>query len=98
MLKLLHYFKPYWWALILLVLCVFGQTYANLSQPDYAARIINEGIIGFDRNSIYRNGLAMLVYSLIGGVFLVATGYIASRLATKMDVVTAGVIAVPAPP
>lgn len=83
MLKLLHYFKPYWWALILLVLCVFGQTYANLSLPDYAARIINEGIIGFDRNSIYRNGLAMLVYSLIGGVFLVATGYIASRLATS---------------
>ena len=82
MTHLIRYFKPYVWALLLLVLCVFGQTYANLSLPDYTARIINEGIVGLDRDSIYRNGLLMLMFSLIGGAFMIAVGYLAARIAT----------------
>ena len=79
---LVKYFRFYWWMLILLVACVIGQTYTTLALPDYTARIINEGIVGLDRDAIYRNGVQMLLISLIGGVFMITVGYFASRIAT----------------
>ena len=82
MLKLFRYLGPFKLPLVLLVICVFGQVYANLALPDYTARIINQGIIGGDRDAIYRYGAIMLVISLIYGLFAVAVGFIASRIAT----------------
>jgi len=82
MLRIRRYFRPYVPHLLLLVACVFGQVYATLSLPDYTAKIINQGIVGLDRGSIYHNGLIMLLYSLLGGAFLVGMGFFASRIAT----------------
>lgn len=82
MVSLVKYLKSYWWAITLLIVCVVGQTYTTLALPDYTARIINEGIVGLDRDAIYRNGLQMLLISLIGGIFMVAVGFLASRIAT----------------
>lgn len=82
MLGLAKYLKVYWWAIILLVACVIGQTYTTLALPDFTARIVNEGIVGLDRDAIYRNGIQMLLISLIGGTFMVGVGLLASRIAT----------------
>ncbi len=68
--------------IVLLLVFVFGQTYATLALPDYTARIIDKGIVGLDRNAIYSNGLRMLLISLLGGVFVVGVGFLASRIAT----------------
>jgi ATP-binding cassette subfamily B multidrug efflux pump len=84
MLKLFRYLGPFKLPLVLLVICVFGQVYANLALPDYTARIINQGIIGGDRDAIYRYGAIMLVISLIYGLFAVAVGFLASRIATGL--------------
>ncbi len=82
MLKLLRYYRPYGWGLLLLLVFVVGQVYTTLALPDYTARIVDEGIIGLNQQSIYQNGLLMLVIALIGGACMVAVGYLASRIAT----------------
>lgn len=82
MMKLLKYFKPYIWFIIFLVILTYFQVMANLQLPDYMAKIINEGIINEDMNSIYHNGGLMLLVTLGGAICAVGVGYLASRIAT----------------
>ncbi|MEZ4564874.1 MAG: ABC transporter ATP-binding protein [Thermomicrobiales bacterium] len=82
MLKLLRYFQPYRWSLLLLIALVIGQVSTTLALPDYTARIIDEGVVGLNQPSILRNGGIMLLVSLLGGVCMVAAGYLAARIAT----------------
>ena len=71
---------------LLLTVCVVIQVYATLAMPDYAARIIYEGIVGSNQQSIYYNGRLMLLISLVGGVFMIGAGYLASRIATAFTI------------
>jgi ATP-binding cassette subfamily B protein len=80
--KLLKYFAPYTWMLLLMLVLTYGQTTANLALPDYMAKIVNQGIIGQATDSIYHNGLIMLVVALLGGLCMVGVGYLASHVAT----------------
>ncbi len=84
MLGLAKYLKPFAWSLVLLLVCVVGQTYTTLALPDYTAKIIDEGIVGGNQNAIYSNGIRMLLLSLIGGAFMVGVGFLASRIATGL--------------
>ncbi len=81
-LKLLKYFAPYKWLLILMLILTYGQTTATLALPDYMAKIVNQGIVGQDGSLILRNGLLMLLIALFGGACMVGVGYLASRVAT----------------
>lgn len=80
--KLLSYFVPYSWLLVLMVVLTYGQTSANLALPDYMAKIVNQGIVGQNSSLIYHNGMVMLLIALAGGACMVAVGYLASRVAT----------------
>lgn len=80
--QLLKYFKPYFLPLFLLFILTLGQTYINLTLPDYMARIINEGIVGQQTDSIYRYGLIMLGITAIGGILTIGVGYLAAIIAT----------------
>lgn len=82
MIKLLKYLKPYTWLIVLLVALTYLQVLANLELPDYMAKIINEGIIQENMDSIYHNGIVMLAITLGGAVAAVGVGYLASRIAT----------------
>ncbi len=82
MLRLAYYLKPYLLPLVLMVVLLIGQTIANLSLPDYMARIVNDGIVGNDRNAIYSNGRTMLIVALLGGLFTIGAAFLASRIAT----------------
>ena len=81
-LKLLKYFSPYKWLLILMLVLTYGQTTATLALPDYMAKIVNQGIVGQDSSLIYHNGLVMLLIALFGGVCMIGVGYLASKVAT----------------
>lgn len=78
--KLVRYFKPYRWLLVILLIFTIGQVIANLSLPDYMANIVNHGIVGQDRSVVYHYGLIMLLVALGGGVCMVVAGYAASRI------------------
>ncbi len=79
---LIRYFRPYLPALALLFVCVVGQAYSTLALPDYTARIIDQGVIGGDTDAIYQNGIRMLAISLVGGLFMVAVGFLSARIGT----------------
>ncbi len=80
--KLLKFFKPYTWLMVVLVFFTYLQVMANLKLPDYIANIINKGILLKDINAIYQNGGLMLLVTLGGGICAVIVGYLASKIAT----------------
>ncbi|MEN6383260.1 MAG: hypothetical protein ABFC86_08390, partial [Rectinema sp.] len=41
---ILHFLKPYWLNIVLIILFLFIQANADLSLPDYLSRIVNVGI------------------------------------------------------
>lgn len=82
MFKLAKYLKKYIWPLLILIVLVVAQVFANLKLPDYTAKIVNEGIINGDNSLILNQGIWMLVISLFGGVCAIGVGFLASKIAT----------------
>ena len=80
--KLLKYFKPYIWQILILVVFAYLQVMTNLRLPDYMAKIINDGIITEDMTAIYNNGLLMLLVTLAGAVCAIIVGFLAAKIAT----------------
>jgi len=78
--KILKFLKPYIWLIIPLVILTYLQVLANLKLPDYMAKIVNDGIILQNMDSIYQNGGMMLLVTLGGAVCAVGVGYLASRI------------------
>ena len=80
--KLVKYFKPYIWQILILVIFTYIQVMANLRLPDYMAKIVNEGIISKDNSVIYNNGLMMLLVTLAGAACAIIVGFLAAKIAT----------------
>jgi ATP-binding cassette subfamily B protein len=78
--QLVKYFKPYIFLLIILILFVWGQAFVNLSLPDYMSKIITNGIVKKDLSAVWSNGVAMLLLTLVGGIFTVFVGFLAARI------------------
>jgi len=78
--QLVKYFKPYVFLLIILILFVWGQSFVNLSLPDYMSKIITNGIVKKDLTAVWSNGIAMLLLTLLGGVFTIFVGFLAARI------------------
>ncbi|MGI6373986.1 MAG: ABC transporter ATP-binding protein [Patescibacteria group bacterium] len=81
----IKHFKPFRFSILLLLLFTLGQTWANLSLPDYLAKIVNEGIIKQNIPLVYRYGLIMLAFALVGGLLTIAIGYLSARLGAKFS-------------
>jgi len=82
MTKLSKFFRPYWFAFMLVVLFIFIQVQADLALPGYMSRIVSEGIMNSDQDFIISTGAQMLLFALIGGLFTVLANYFSSRIAT----------------
>lgn len=78
--QLVKYFKPYIFMLIILILFVWGQSFVNLSLPDYMSKIITNGIVKKDLGEVWSNGIAMLLLTLLGGFFTIFVGFLAARI------------------
>ncbi len=82
MLKLFKYLKPYTWPIVATVILTFGQVMSGLALPDYMAKIVNEGVVGGNMQTIITTGLIMLAISLLGAACMIGAGYLAARVAT----------------
>lgn len=82
MFKLIKYFKPYLWLIVVLLALTYIQVYANLRLPDYTAQIVNDGIVGNDHNVVINSGLWMLLITLIGAIATIGIGYLAAKIAS----------------
>jgi ATP-binding cassette subfamily B multidrug efflux pump len=81
MIRLLRYADPYIWIILFAIILLFGQATCDLALPDLMSDIVNEGIASGNTDFIIRTGLKMLGVSLLGGIFSISVGYIASRVA-----------------
>ncbi len=80
--QILKYFKPYLLPFLVLVVFVVGQSYVNLTLPDFTARIVNEGVGAQNLSIIYSVGLEMLLLTLFGGVCTVIAGFLAAKISS----------------
>ena len=86
--KLFRFLRPYWPALVLIVLLLLGQAFAELFLPTIMARIVDEGIVGpvvegtgTRTYFILQMGLRMLGVALLAGASSIAVGYLSPRIA-----------------
>lgn len=80
--KIFGLFKPYIWMIIILAIFTYLQVLTNLELPDYMSKIINDGIMKKDNNSIYSNGGLMLIVTLAGAACTIIVGFFAAKVAT----------------
>jgi len=76
-----NFFKPFIALIIITVTLTFVQVIADLSLPNYMARIINEGITKQDIPFILRMGGIMLIIAFGGISCAISAGFLASRIA-----------------
>lgn len=74
--------SSYGWPIVILIIFVYLQVMASLALPDLMARIVNEGIVGGDMQTIYQIGLQMGLVTVGGGVSAIVVGFLASRVAS----------------
>ena len=80
--RIAKYLKPYLWQIAAVLALVFVQAMTDLQLPDYMSQIVNRGVLAGDTGAILATGLKMIGITLLGSVCTIASGYLASRVAT----------------
>lgn len=80
--QLVKYFKPYLFLFVVLLFFVWGQSYVNLTLPDYTAKIVNEGVSQKNISIIWSLGVKMLLITLLGGFCTVVIGFLSAKAST----------------
>lgn len=79
--KLLRYFKPYKWQVLIVVVLTAVQSLSQLYLPDLMADIVDKGVVGQDVAMIIQTGLVMLGFTVIVTVSTVVGRLFASKTA-----------------
>lgn len=80
--KVFKYLVPYWWQFLLVIATTYGNVWASLQLPTLMSNIVNKGILGNDQSYIISSGIHMLLVTAFGSLAAIATGFLASRIAT----------------
>lgn len=80
--KVLKYLAPYWWQIILVIIFTYANVWGSLQLPTLMSNIVNNGIINNDMDYILSTGLRMLLVAAVAATAAIATGFLASRIAT----------------
>ena len=65
----MKFYKPYVFAVLLIIGVLFGQAMCELALPGYMSKIINKGIVMQDLETIKSVGLIMIVVAFASMVF-----------------------------
>ena len=79
----MKFYKPYIFAVLLIIGVLFGQAMCELALPGYMSKIINKGIVIQNLETIKSVGLIMIVVAFASMVFSISGSFIASRVAAK---------------
>ncbi len=77
---LIKYLKPYLAGIIILLFFVWGQSYVNLILPDYTAKIVDLGITAQNLSIIRSEGIKMILFTILGGLFTILIGFSAAKI------------------
>lgn len=72
--KIYKYLLKYWYFAILAPLCMIGEVFMDLMQPDFMSKIIDIGVVGKDVEFILKTGIIMLLFAALGGIGGVLSG------------------------
>ena len=80
MLRLMKYLRPYWWQVLLLLMAIGTQVFANLQLPAQMADIINGGITDENVGYIWQVGARMLLFVLLGAGCSMLSSFLSARI------------------
>ncbi|MCL2420371.1 MAG: ABC transporter ATP-binding protein/permease [Defluviitaleaceae bacterium] len=80
--KIFEYMKPYTGTLMCVAALLFIEAYCALVLPGFMADIVNDGVLPGHLSVIWRNGLLMLLITLLSVVAALVAGYFAARTST----------------
>ena len=80
--KIFEYMKPYTWMIICTAVLLAVEAFCALVLPGFMADIVNEGVLPGNVRLIWRNGLIMLLITLLSVVVALVAGYFTARTAT----------------
>lgn len=81
MFKVLSYLRPFWGAIVIILVLLLFQAFSQLYLPTLMADIVDNGIINGDTALIMRVGGIMLLVALAGGVSTILANFFSSRVA-----------------
>lgn len=79
MVKILKYLAPYRTFVILVLVLTFLQALSTLYLPQLMSNIVDVGIVGHNVHYIVREGLLMLIVTILGGVSAIGGSFFASQ-------------------
>ena len=80
--KIFEYMKPYTPMLLCVVVLLAAEAILALMLPAYMADIVNDGVLPGHLPAIWRNGLIMLLITLLSVIAAILAGYFTARVAT----------------
>lgn len=84
MFKILKNLKETWVSVIIIVLLLCLQAWADLTLPDYTSKIVNVGIVNGDTGYILEIGMQMLGIAFISMVSAISIMLLSSRVAAML--------------
>lgn len=75
--KYIFYYK---WQIITLFIGLSIQVWSALELPDLMSQIVNRGIVWDDSNFILTKSVWMILIALVGGLWMLVSGFFASRI------------------
>ena len=80
--KIFEFMKPYTWMLLCTAALLAVEAFCALVLPGFMADIVNDGVLPGNVRLIWRNGLIMLLITLLSVVVALIAGYFTARTAT----------------
>lgn len=84
MFKILKNLKKTWVSVVIIVLLLCLQAWADLTLPEYTSKIVNIGIVNGDTNYIIKIGFQMLGIAFISMVSAISIMLLSSRVAAML--------------
>lgn len=84
MFKVLKNLKKTWASVIIIVILLCIQGWADLELPSYTSKIVDTGIVTGDTNYILRTGLQMLGVAAISMISAISIMFLSSRVAANL--------------
>lgn len=84
MFKILKNLKKTWISVVVIVLLLCLQAWADLTLPDYTSKIVNTGIVNGDTDYIIKIGFQMLGIAFISMVSAISIMFLSSRVAAML--------------
>ena len=79
MIKLFRFLRPYWAAILVVLILTFLQSLSQLFLPNIMSEIVDTGIVNGDTGFILRQGGLMLLVATAGGLCIVGASFFAAR-------------------